>query len=443
MNMGCCNGGYHEFNLDWFLERFLQLEKEWCLEKEDIDYIKNYFKNLDVSGEINDIVQQMINDGRFEVAVKGKTNYYDLGELSNFRIAYRCPDMEMRDSIIAECIVEKSIFHEYQWVYYTESSEFKNVPNTIPLYEKDNPENVLNVNGKGTSCSTTLCNILYNLGYTDLEGRAKWADANTAQDSFPQYLADKNWIPITNKNDLIKGDIVFVGYANYPDSRQYNPSHCFVYNGYVNGNLSSYDFGNTTLIQNNSINDFVWNLSGPQTWSVRGGALFRCYANSDMSDVGDNLWIGLSFENQDGTQVFQRMFNTNNLMVVYQIKTTDSSVSWSYRRFPVNSYNTWKGLTIYTKVYESGVIGFKINGTLTEEIGNTSGQIDYTIFSFNTFSDYKFINDVFNDFMIVDGVQCRVGTVTENNITTVHLYMDSATLSAGTEVHYHRAMFLR
>lgn len=27
--MGCCNGGYHEFNLDWFIKRFNELEEKF------------------------------------------------------------------------------------------------------------------------------------------------------------------------------------------------------------------------------------------------------------------------------------------------------------------------------------------------------------------------------------------------------------------------------
>ena len=417
--------------------------KQLELTEEEIEALENYIENNlgeIVSKELN----KMLQNGQLSVAFKNKTNYYDLGELSNFRIAYRTPSIDERDRIIAECITEKAIYAQYQWVYYTESPDYKNEPNTIPLYNPDNPEEVYNVNGKGTSCSTTLCNVLYNIGYTDLKGVAKWADARVKEYSFPEYLQSKNWIPITDKSQLIQGDIVFVGYANYNDERQYNPSHCFVYNGYVSGKMTAYDFGNTTYIQNNSINDFVWDITTPQTQEVVGGALFRCYANADMRDVGDNLWVGESYEGDNG-EVFQRIVNTENLYVLYHTKKVnrDNTVSWSYQRFPVSSYNTWRGITVYVKVYESGAIGFKMNGTLDSEIGNLSGPIDYTIFSFNTFANYKFINDVFNDTFTVDGKTVRVGTVTENNITTVHLYMDSETVAAGTEIHYHRTMYLR
>ena len=63
MNMGCCNGGYHEFNLDWFLKRFREIEGEWDGTKE---WLENWVDSFDISGEVKKVLQGWIDDGTFE-----------------------------------------------------------------------------------------------------------------------------------------------------------------------------------------------------------------------------------------------------------------------------------------------------------------------------------------------------------------------------------------
>lgn len=62
-NMACCNGGYHEFNLDWFLSRFKEIESEWDGTKE---WLKNWVESFDISGEVKKVMQGWIDDGTFE-----------------------------------------------------------------------------------------------------------------------------------------------------------------------------------------------------------------------------------------------------------------------------------------------------------------------------------------------------------------------------------------
>ena len=63
MNMGCCNGGYHEFNLDWFIKRFNEIQSEWDGTKE---WLKNWVESFDISGEVKKVMQGWIDDGTFE-----------------------------------------------------------------------------------------------------------------------------------------------------------------------------------------------------------------------------------------------------------------------------------------------------------------------------------------------------------------------------------------
>ena len=67
MNMGCSNGGYHEFNLDWFLQKFKELMAEWNnteREWEDLEsYVKNYFNNLDISEEVKENFDKLVSSG--------------------------------------------------------------------------------------------------------------------------------------------------------------------------------------------------------------------------------------------------------------------------------------------------------------------------------------------------------------------------------------------
>lgn len=74
--MGCCNGGYHEFNLDWFIQRFKEIEKEWDGTKE---WLKNWVESFDISGEVKKVLQGWIDDGTFEKIINEEV----LGELNN------------------------------------------------------------------------------------------------------------------------------------------------------------------------------------------------------------------------------------------------------------------------------------------------------------------------------------------------------------------------
>ena len=63
MSMACCNGGYHEFNLDWFIKRFKEIELEWDGTKE---WLKNWYENLDIEQDIKDQLNQWLEDGTIE-----------------------------------------------------------------------------------------------------------------------------------------------------------------------------------------------------------------------------------------------------------------------------------------------------------------------------------------------------------------------------------------
>lgn len=63
MNMACCNGGYHEFNLDWFIKRFNEIQTEWDGTKE---WLKNWVDSFDISGEVKKVMQEWVDDGTFE-----------------------------------------------------------------------------------------------------------------------------------------------------------------------------------------------------------------------------------------------------------------------------------------------------------------------------------------------------------------------------------------
>lgn len=68
--MGCCNGGYHEFNLDWLISELKKAITEWQTVKTEWadmkSYIQNYFKNLDLQDEVNIKIEQMLADGELE-----------------------------------------------------------------------------------------------------------------------------------------------------------------------------------------------------------------------------------------------------------------------------------------------------------------------------------------------------------------------------------------
>lgn len=86
MNMGCCNGGYHEFNLDWFLSRFKEIESEWDGTKE---WLKNWVDSFDIEGEVKKVMQEWVDDGTIENII----NQEIFGELDN-RVTQNSEEIE-------------------------------------------------------------------------------------------------------------------------------------------------------------------------------------------------------------------------------------------------------------------------------------------------------------------------------------------------------------
>lgn len=68
--MNCCNKDYHTFPLDWFLERIKTALEEWEVMKhtweETKEYIRNYFKNLDITQEISNKIDEIVDSGRLD-----------------------------------------------------------------------------------------------------------------------------------------------------------------------------------------------------------------------------------------------------------------------------------------------------------------------------------------------------------------------------------------
>ena len=69
---------FHELNQDWFLQEFNKLLERWKAMQKNFDslqdafndlksYVQDYFKNLDVQEEINNKLDEMYNNGLFEV----------------------------------------------------------------------------------------------------------------------------------------------------------------------------------------------------------------------------------------------------------------------------------------------------------------------------------------------------------------------------------------
>ena len=73
--MACCNG-YHEFNLDWLIERFKEIEDEWNGTEE---WLQNWVESFDISGEVRKVLQGWIDDGTFEQIINEEV----LGDLNN------------------------------------------------------------------------------------------------------------------------------------------------------------------------------------------------------------------------------------------------------------------------------------------------------------------------------------------------------------------------
>ena len=76
---------YHELNQDWFLQEFNKLIAQWKAMQKNFDnvqdafndlksYVEDYFKNLDVQDEINNKLDEMYNNGLFEVLLNKRFN---------------------------------------------------------------------------------------------------------------------------------------------------------------------------------------------------------------------------------------------------------------------------------------------------------------------------------------------------------------------------------
>lgn len=89
----CCNCmGYHEQNLDWFLSEIKKALAEWDSTEKNIaefeqnmttsfeelkDYVTNYFKQLDISAEVSAKINELIENGQFEILIeKALKEYY-------------------------------------------------------------------------------------------------------------------------------------------------------------------------------------------------------------------------------------------------------------------------------------------------------------------------------------------------------------------------------
>lgn len=71
----CCTcAGYHEMDLDWLIAEIKNALSEWDITKHDWEetkqYITDYFKNLDVSKEISDKLDQMAEDGSLSILLQ-------------------------------------------------------------------------------------------------------------------------------------------------------------------------------------------------------------------------------------------------------------------------------------------------------------------------------------------------------------------------------------
>lgn len=80
MNMGCCNGGYHEFNLDWFIKRFKEIENQMenDFEKALNAYMEKYFNNIMINAIYNEdtetisLSKEMKINGRYHSVENNK-----------------------------------------------------------------------------------------------------------------------------------------------------------------------------------------------------------------------------------------------------------------------------------------------------------------------------------------------------------------------------------
>lgn len=99
--MGCCNGGYHEFNLDWFLKRFKEIEEEWDGTKK---WLEDWINSFNIEQEVKNVMQEWLDDGTLENLInqeifgelnkKVDTNTQDISSLKE-----RMSELETRKPI--------------------------------------------------------------------------------------------------------------------------------------------------------------------------------------------------------------------------------------------------------------------------------------------------------------------------------------------------------
>lgn len=133
MSMVCCNGGYHEFNLSWLIAQIRNALREWNELEPQLDYILNYFKNLNVQDEINAALEEMYENGQLEELI-AKAVKYPVNALS---LGCRANDETFDNgSIINEyCnnIDEKAVIYFPTGVYNVNTPIVLNNPNGVNM----------------------------------------------------------------------------------------------------------------------------------------------------------------------------------------------------------------------------------------------------------------------------------------------------------------------
>ena len=127
--------------------------------------------------------------------------------------------------ILEEAKKVKEQFCAENWTYHQ--------GNSIPLSSRN----------KYVDCSSFVCQVLYNCGFTDLAGHQKTCSGGT----LPKYCEQKGWTKIENKSELQPGDIIFTG-----TNGSGNPTHTFIYIT----DSTSYDCGSTRKIQGSVVNSY-------------------------------------------------------------------------------------------------------------------------------------------------------------------------------------------
>lgn len=93
MNMGCCNcEGYHEFDLSWVLCTIKKLANDYKNLDENFtnlkNYVESYFKNLDLSNEVQEIIDGLVEDGTIQNMLTEIIT--DTGSYSNSNLVKQC-----------------------------------------------------------------------------------------------------------------------------------------------------------------------------------------------------------------------------------------------------------------------------------------------------------------------------------------------------------------